>query len=324
MRRRRRQPIESARAVPEDPPSAGSSLRARGFRLAAGLAASLLVGCGASSTETYSPEFDSHPLPSAGAVLIFGVHPLHNPQRLQEAYGPIADYLSRHLTNVQVRLEASRSYDEFERKLADRHFEIALPNPYQALVALGHGYRIFGKMGDDEKFRGILLVRKDGGIREVADLAGQTVSFPAPTALAATMMPLYFLRSRGLDVNAGIRRLYAGSQESSIMSVYLGRSAAAATWPPPWEAFAKRSPEIARDLIVRWETPPLVNNALIARDDVPQQTVAVLAALLFSLHTSEEGRRLLEALPLSRFEAASETTYLPVRAFLTKYSEVVR
>ena len=283
----------------------------------------LSASCGRAAREEYVPRYGSTAAVRR-QVLSFGVHPLHNPQRLNEVYGPLADYLSRHLTGVTIELEASRSYDEFEKKLAARSLPLALPNPYQTLKALEHGYRVFGKMGDDEKFRGIILVRKDSGIETVGDLRGKIVSFPAPTALAATMMPLYFLKTNGLDVSVGIQRLFVGSQESSIMSVFLRRSAAGATWPPPWESFVRAEPEKARQLVVKWETAPLVNNGLVARDDVPKETVDAIASLLFSLHTHEEGRALLAAIPLSRFEAATEATYEPVRAFLEKYREVVR
>lgn len=283
----------------------------------------LIPSCTADSRSGYAPEYSKeHPLEQQ--TFIFGVHPLHNPQRLNEVYGPIVDYLNRHVQNAVIRLEASRSYDDFDKKLYGRHFHFALPNPYQTVNSLKYGYRVFGKMGDDNKFRGIILVRKDSGIEKVADLKGKAVSFPAPTALAATMMPLYYLHTHGLDVNRDIERLFAGSQESSMMNVYLRRSAAGATWPPPWEAFQKREPEIARQLVVKWETSPLVNNGLVVRDDVPKNIAVEVASLLFSLHEHDEGRRMLASLPLSRFEPATEETYRPVSVFMKQYSAVIR
>jgi phosphonate transport system substrate-binding protein len=63
--------------------------------------------------------------------------------------------------------------------------------PYQTLNSLQHGYHIFAKMGEDDRCRGIIIVRKDSNINTVADLMGKIVSFLAPTVLAATMMPLY-------------------------------------------------------------------------------------------------------------------------------------
>lgn len=283
----------------------------------------MAAGCGRGNAEGYVPSYAAR-TDERAAVLSFGVHPLHNPQRLFEVYGPIVDYLNRNLQGTRVQLEASRSYEEFEKKLFSRHFDVALPNPYQTLESVAQGYRVFGKMGDDDQFRGILIVRRDARIETVDDLREKTVSFPAPTALAATMMPLFFLHSKGLDVNGGIRRLFTGSQESSIMNVYIGRSAAAATWPVPWKTFVERNPERARELVVKWETPSLVNNGLVVRDDVPGKLADELASLLFSLQESEEGRRLLAAIPLSRFEPATEETYAPVRDFLRRYHEVIR
>lgn len=271
----------------------------------------------------YTPSYSVLP-PREHMVLLFGVHPLHNPERLSEVYGPVVDFLSAQLPNTTIQLEASRSYDDYDKKLYSRHFHFALPNPYQTINSLEHGYRVFGKMGDDADFCGIILVRKDSDIDAVEDLKGKTVSFPAPTALAATMMPLYYLHTHGIDVNRDIERLFTGSQESSIMNVYLGKSAAGATWPPPWRAFVERNPECAAALVVKWETPPLINNGLVVRDDVPEEIVEQVAALLFNLHTHDVGRRLLSALPLARFERATNETYQPARDFMEKYHAAVR
>lgn len=150
----------------------------------------LFSGCNRQQPE-YLPEYSTSP-PHDKPVYIFGVHPLHNPQRLHEVYGPLVDFLNRRIPEVRFELEASRSYDEYDRKLYARRFHLALPNPYETLNAQRHGYRVFARMGDEEEFYGIILVRRDSSIRGVADLKGKTVSFPAPTAIVATMMPLYY------------------------------------------------------------------------------------------------------------------------------------
>lgn len=48
------------------------------------------------------------------------------------------------------------------------------------------------------------------------------------------------------------------------------------------------------------------------------------ARLLFGLHESAAGRAMLERLPVSGFQPATEETYRPVRDFLEKYSKTVR
>ncbi len=273
--------------------------------------------------ETYQPGFSKQP-EQAIKEYIVGIHPLHNPKRLFQIYGPILEFINRKMPHNQFKLEASRNYEEFDNKLYNGHFDLAMPNPYQTINSLKHGYRVFGKMADDDEFRGIILIRKDSGIKEVTDLKGKAVSYPAKTALAATMMPQYYLQTHGIDVNVDIDNRYVGSQESSIMNVLLGQVAAAATWPVPWKTFVAEHPEQAAQLDVKWQTETLQNNGWVARDDMPTAIVDEFAAVLFSLQDNEEGRKLLAAVPVSRFVAADEQTYAPVAAFLQLFNQTVR
>ena len=288
-----------------------------------GFIALMLAACSPNDvSKTSGPQFTAQ-APETGKVYVFAVHPLHNPVRLLDIYGPVIDYLNRNIPDAQFRLEASRNYEEFEKKLYARQVDFALPNPYQTLNSLKHGYHVIAKMGDDYKFTGIILVRRDSGIKKVADLKGKKVSYPARTALAATMMPQYYLQTHGLDVNHDIENLYVGSQESSIMNVYLGIVAAGATWPIPWEAFQKEQPDKARDLELKWETEPLINNSIVVRDDVPVELATRVAQLLATLHTTEEGKATLARMPLSRFELADDKRYYIIEDFLHKFSRTV-
>jgi len=288
------------------------------------IVATLLLGaCQSGDGTEYTPTF-APAVATSEPVYVFGVHPLHNPQRLHEVFGPLMAYLSANVEDARFRLEASRNYAAYDEKLYARQFHFALPNPYQTINAVKQGYRVFGKMGDDDNFRGIILVRRDSGIREVSDLRGKAVSYPAPSALAATMLPQYFLHSHGIDVMHDIDNRYVGSQESSIMNVYLGDVAAGATWPQPWRALSRERPELAKVLDVKWQTDSLPNNGLVVLPEVPEAVVAQVGRLLFSLHESPEGRRLLAPMELSRFEPADDATYAPVREFIRRFSAEVR
>lgn len=281
-----------------------------------------LCGCEQSNEPTYQPQL-SDQSPIALKQYIFGVHPLHNPNRLHQVFGPLMDYLSQRISYASFRLEASRNYAAFDDKLYSGHFDFALPNPYQTVNAIAHGYRVFGKMGDDHNFRGIILVRKDSGIRSPRDLRGKAVSFPAPTALAGTMLPQYYLKTHGVDLS-DIKAQYVGSQESSIMNVFLGDVAAGATWPPLWQALAKERPELERELVVKWETQSLPNNGLVARKDIPDLLVQQVTAALVTLHEHPKGYELLYPMGLSRFERASDETFAPVRDFIRQFEALVR
>jgi phosphonate transport system substrate-binding protein len=283
----------------------------------------IAAGCQPDQDEGYSPRFADTP-PNGAETLVFGVHPLHNPHRLFQVYQPLVDHINRGLKGPRLRLEASRSYGEFEKKLAARTFAFALPNPYQTVVAREGGYHVFAKMAGDEDFRGIILVRKDSGIETPEDLRGKAVAYPAPTALAATLLTQWFLQRAGVNVRKDIDNRYVGSQESSIMNVYLGESAAAATWPPPWRAFQKTNPEVAAKLEVKWQTDSLVNNSVMVRDGVPPAVLEQVKAAFVDLDKTEAGRAILARMELSRFELADDRTYDPVAAFIADFEREVR
>lgn len=287
------------------------------------IAVLLVAACGKSPDASYEPSF-SHQAHADVKEYVVGIHPLHNPQRLMETYGPILEHIEAAIPGAHFRLEASRNYEEFDKKLYTGRFDFAMPNSYQTVLSLKHGYRVFGKMGDDGNFRGIILVRKDSGIRAVSDLKGKKVAYPAPTALAATMMPQYYLHTHGIDVNRDIENLYVGSPESSIMNVLRGHAAAGATWPLPWLTFSAEHPDEANQLEVKWQTETLPNNGWVVRQDVPPALASQFATALFGLNDSAQGRKMLARLPISRFEPASDATYAPVRDYLEVFSRSVR
>jgi phosphonate transport system substrate-binding protein len=283
----------------------------------------MLAACDRPTESPYQPTFSNVP-PVIETVYLFGVHPLHNPQHLYKVFGPLTDYLSEQIPGVRFKLEASRNYAAYDEKLYARKFHFSLPNPYQTVNAIDKGYQVFAKMGDDDNFRGIILVRRDSDIRQVSDLKGKAVSYPAPTALAATMMPQYYLQTHGVDVTGELDNRYVGSQESSVMNVYLKQTTAAATWPPPWRALAKQRPELKNALKVIWQTEPLINNGLVVLPEVPAAVVQRVQDMLVNLHTHERGRQILEPMELSRFEQADNGSYEVVRDFIDNFAQEVR
>lgn len=279
-----------------------------------------LLGCNRASPG-YTPTFSD--LETGPKTYSFGVHPLHNPALLQKTYGPLIDYLNARSARAKFRLVSSRDYASYDRRLMAGEFDLALPNPYETVVASAAGYRVFGKVGNDDKFRGIILTRSDSSVKTILDLRGRTISYPAPTAVAAAMLPQYFLQQHGVSLNS-TKVVYVGSMESAIESVLSGRSDAAAVWPDPWQKYILAHPTDAKQLAVRWVTPSLVNNGLVVRRSLPPEIARGVLAHLRQLPTTSEGHALLKHLEISRFDPANNTTYRPARQFLQRFSRTVR
>lgn len=310
-----------------DRPGTGRRARSHGG-MPCGPGATLLAlliavaACGGRAVET--PEYRTTPGSTGKPVYSFAVHPLYNPAKLSDAYQPLIDYLNRELPDAQLSLEASKDYAAFEEKYSRAAPAFILPNPWQTIQATKAGYHVIATAGDADDFRGIFVVRKNSPIRRPTDLMGKAVSYPAPSALAACIMPQYFLYRHGVDVNRDIENKYVGSQESSIMNAYLGLTAAGATWPPPWRAFQSDHPREAAELKVLWETEPLINNSVMARGDVPAGLQARIRTLLAGLTTTAEGRAILAGMETARFTAADDRDYDVVRRYVARFEADVR
>lgn len=55
-----------------------------------------LLACGQDGGKTSAPECSAQ-APEAAKEYVFAIHPLHNPARLFEIYGPLIDYLNRNI-----------------------------------------------------------------------------------------------------------------------------------------------------------------------------------------------------------------------------------
>ncbi|MFO1379820.1 MAG: phosphate/phosphite/phosphonate ABC transporter substrate-binding protein [Chitinivorax sp.] len=270
------------------------------------------------------PQYASTPLHEAQPVYRLAVHPLYNPAKLAETYQPLIDYLNRHIQGARFELEASRDYQMYEAKLRARQPQLLLPNPWQTLLAIGHGYTVIAMAGDAADFRGLFIVRKDSGIVSPGDLKGKAVAYPSPTALAACIMAQAFLHERNLDVMHDIDNRYVGSQESAIMNAYLGQTAAGVTWPPPWRLFQRDHPREAAQLKVIWETGTLVNNSVMLRNDTPAEIRNQLQRALLELDRTPEGRAILATAQTRRFHPASNADYDVVRGYIAHFEREIR
>jgi phosphonate transport system substrate-binding protein len=265
--------------------------------------------------------------PSGSAVpqdaYIVGIHPYTNPQELFEAYDPVLRYLEHRIPGVRFRFEASRDYADFETKLAERRFHFALPNPAQAVVSLSHGYRVIAKMTPDEDFRGLVVARGDRAVAAPRELAGKTLCFPSPTAVAGTMLPLLYLHEHGLDVKRDVQIHYVGSQFSSIVNAHSGEFAACGSTARFWRVWARDNPDKAREMKVLWRTPSLPHNAFVARADVAPELARRVTQALAAMARDTELEQSQFRLDQQHFEPAGDAAYKPLQEFLQRYDRAI-
>jgi len=220
-------------------------------------------------------------------------------------------------------MKACASYSDYLDQLDRNQFDLTLINGLQALDAVTKGYSIFGKVIDDDQYSGVIFARKDAGAEKVTDLKGKRVALVPSHTIPGTMMPLYYLFQNGLDVNHGITMVNVSSFESAIITTYVGKSEAGICLKRSWNVYIKNHPEILSRLDLKWESAPLINNALLVKTTMDSALRSQLTELFFSMQNSEDGRKALDHLEFSGFVKANNDTYKPMMDFKRKYDAVI-
>lgn len=123
---------------------------------------------------------------SAQEAYSVGVVPQFTSEQIKQIWTPVLEELSKR-SNVKLYFAPSRTIRFFEIDLESSSFDFAYANPYQALIAFKkHGY--IPMVRDRLPLSGVLVVHKDSTYKEVSDLAGKIIAFPAPNSLGASLL----------------------------------------------------------------------------------------------------------------------------------------
>ena len=163
-------------------------------------------------------------------ALVLAFIPQENPEKLLDDVSVITDYLTAELgfpVEGFVTLDHAAAVEALRRSDADISFMGALPyvlahHQIGAEVILAEVYR--GR----PTYRGRIFVRKDSGIKGIADLRGKTIAFADPISESGYLYPLDIfaragLLARGDDPQEFFGTVYfAGGYQQAVQAVANG------------------------------------------------------------------------------------------------------
>ncbi|MCH9671403.1 MAG: phosphate/phosphite/phosphonate ABC transporter substrate-binding protein [Gammaproteobacteria bacterium] len=244
--------------------------------------------------------------PAAAETYKFGVVPQQAAKLLARAWGPVFRYLSAR-TGDQYVFATAPNIPEFEKRLAAGEYAVAYMNPYHYTV-FGErpGYVALAK-AKLKKIRGIVIVRKDSGITDIAQLDGTTLAFPAPAAFAASVLP----RSEFTKAGVGFTPKYVSSHDSVYRSVYKGFYPAGGGVV---RTFNNLDSRVRDELRILWKTDGYTPHAIATHPDVAPDVRSRLLSELEKMDGNDAGKALLERLKVKGFEHAAHADWDDVRA----------
>ncbi len=254
--------------------------------------------------------------------LTFATGPVLLDEEGEELRARLADRLATAL-GQPVTARATRSYAELAGLFGEGGPLVAwLPPAVYVRTELLAGLTPLAEVqrADGEGYRGVLFVRADSEVTDLAGLAGARVAWVDRDSCAGYLFPRLALVEGGHDPDALFaEQRFVGSHGSSVRAVLAGEADAGATHAQTepgsdvirlagWGPYA--GADGMRALLV---TPAIPSDVVCASGALDPELADAVRGALLSLHEADEDL-VDELFGAERFVAASASDYDPVRA----------
>lgn len=232
----------------------------------------------------------------AGQVYTLSVVPQFTPVDIGLRWSPLLVELEKE-TGIKLQLRIQERIPKFETDFLAGLPDFVFLNPYHAVMAMkAHGYLPLVRGGD--LLNGILVVDRNGPIKQLADLSGKTLAFPSPNAFGAS---LYMRALLAEKEKLTFTPNYVGTHQNVYRHVLLGEAPAGGGVAATLE---KENPAMQSRLVVLYTTPGVASHPLAAHPRVPAKVRERLVEALLKLDHDPAGRKLLAAVELDRTQLA--------------------
>ena len=159
--------------------------------------------------------------------------------------------------------------------------------------------------------QGLIFVRQDSGIRDVADMRGKGIVFVDPATMEGYLFPLaYFHRHGVTDTNMFFSRFYfSGSHASTIFAVLDGRADIGAAKNTVFNKLVQSDKSISQELHILARSPSVPEVTLCVRREVDENLRERMTAVLLNMDATDEGRKVLARFEALRFIQSNKSDF---------------
>lgn len=174
--------------------------------------------------------------------------PLYSPLTIYKRYDPLMRYLSKH-TGYEFKLVIPKNFEEFIQIVSEGKVDFSYQNPYvfsliskkypikPLVLTVGEDCTTEEGVCGDEKFRGVIITRKDSDINKIEQLKGKRIMIVSPASAGGYLSQKLYLERMGFNLKRDFKLIDAKRQEKVLIGVYKGeadagfiREAALSVW----------------------------------------------------------------------------------------------
>ena len=201
-------------------------------------------------------------------------------------WAPILEYVGKK-TSQCFNLEIPETIPGFEKQLFKGEPDFAFSNPYHVVIAKKRKGYVPLFIDGKSKLTGILVIKADIPIKNIQDLQGKEIAFPAPNAFAASLLIRADLEKQGVLIKPRYLKTHATAYRAVAMGDVVGAGGVNNT-------LQREEQTLKESLRILYETSGYAPHPFIANPRVPVKVRNSVTEAFISLGASDSGRRLLE------------------------------
>jgi len=275
-----------------------------------GILLSGLSGCSERHEQTNSSE-----RPAAKTIRI-GIVPEQTIFSQLKRFQPLAAYIG-HKIGINIELVLVPRYGNIVESFKAEQLDGAFFGSLTGAMAL-QSLQIIPIVRPEAKdgsstYYGMIIVRKDSGIRNGADMQGKRFAFVDKATTAGYLVPLQYFMEEGIaDYHIWLSEIYfAGTYEDAIYDVLNKKADIGAAKSTVFYRFAQTDSRLQDELEILATSPEIPENGLAMKGDIDQHYLTVLKNCLLEMNGDPKGREVLDGFGARRFIEATAADYQP-------------
>ena len=236
-----------------------------------------------------------HLCPAQARDLRFGITPVLGQSTMQADFDPLMGYLSQALGQPVV-LCVAKDYGDLRVQMEAGVVDIGSFSPFAYVDAVRGGkVRIIAQSLIDgaASYRGVIIVRKDSGLKTLADLRAKRFAFVDPKSASGYVYPRAMLVDRGIDPDHYFGAVFFAGDHGRVIAAVLERRADGGAAYDGALRIAKAAGIPTDELAVVASTDPIPHDAITVRIGLDPALAGRIQAALVTICKSDSGRRVI-------------------------------
>ncbi|MCI8513397.1 MAG: PhnD/SsuA/transferrin family substrate-binding protein [Lachnospiraceae bacterium] len=241
---------------------------------------------------------------------------LVSPQESYDKYRDLIAYLEERMGG-HIEIVLKQTYDEVNDMLAAGEVDFGFICSLSYVIGKDEG-AIVGiatpVIRGEKLYRSYTICRKGEGIETLQDLKGRVFAFTDPLSYTGHLTTLSLLWEMGIGPEEYFTTTYyTYSHDYSIRAVHLGIADAASVDGLIYDETAAKDPDAVSNLMVLYDSDKAGMPPVVASGKTDEDSREAFQKILFAMDKEEEGRRILAALGIDRYEEVEDADYDIIR-----------